>query len=70
MPEESTARVQREGMGYEKIEKDGEVSVEKGEVRLRRVNGEDLALKNAVKVAAGDQIYWIADCIYTRQHSA
>lgn len=57
-------------MGYEKIEKDGEVSVEKGEVRLRRVNGEDLALKNAVKVAAGDQIYWIADCIYTRQHSA
>lgn len=70
MSEDSVDRVEPKGMGYEKISKDGEITVEEGEVRLRRVSGEDLIIEGSVTVSAGDEIYWMADCVYTRRLSA
>ncbi|KAJ8108012.1 hypothetical protein OPT61_g8468 [Boeremia exigua] len=68
MPEESAKRYEKEGLGYEKIEEDGQVTVEKGEVRVRRVNGEDISVEGTVKVYTGDTIYWGLACHFSRQH--
>lgn len=66
---EDSKRYEKLGLGYEEIEKDGQVSVEKGVVRLRRVTGEDTVVKGTAHVSSGDQIYWTADCTYTRTNS-
>ena len=57
------------GLGAEIVEKDGDVSVQKGEVMIRRVTGEAIKVSGKVNVYIGDKLFWIADCAYTLQYN-
>jgi hypothetical protein len=57
------------GLGAETVERDGDVSVQKGEVMIRRVTGEAIKVSGKVNVYTGDKLFWIADCAYTLQYN-
>ena len=62
-------RREHTGLGAEIVKKDSDVSVQKGEVMIRRVTGEAIKVSGKVNVYAGDKLFWIADCAYTLQYN-
>jgi len=64
----------REGIGYDQVKQDGQVTAEEGVVMIQHVNGNKTIIdsKEQVRTAeirVGDEIYWTADCTYTQQHT-
>jgi hypothetical protein len=53
------------GMGYHKVQKNGKVHVGKGDLRVLRKTGEDVAVDKEAQVNVGDLLYWTAECHFT-----
>lgn len=60
-------RYERSGPGHLTITEDGEVSVEKGDLRIERKTGEDIKVEGKEVVNIGDHLYWTRDCAFTLQ---
>ena len=66
---EKTTQHEEENLGFKEFSNQGEVTIHKGPVLIKRANGkeEPLELEKKVEVYAGDRIYWTHGCSYTQQ---
>ena len=55
------------GIGHLKVQKNGEVIVEKGDLMIERTTGENIKVEGKEVVNIGDYLYWTKDCTFTLQ---
>lgn len=63
----NAGKQEKTGLGYEIVKRDGEVSVEKGELMIRRTNGQQIVVNGKEQIYTGDELGWVAGCTFIIQ---